>query len=181
MLDGQGGGGVWAIMLALLFLMRGGWGHEGGGHYGHGGALPREGLDHAETNANFRGTNAHIEAEATKAAAANMHNQTLGGLVGIEKTVQFGNYEQLRGFDKLGYENAANTCKIVEAINCNGERTRDLIMKTNYENIIAHKDEIIGKLAAEKAEAKIIAGVLAGFGKGFPGFAGEPACRFAGV
>jgi hypothetical protein len=161
MLDGNGGGGVWAIMLALLFLMRGGWGHEGerGGHhegYGH-----REHLDHVETNANFSREHAHISHVQEQAAAMNMHSQTLGSLAGIKEGVTFNTFEAAKGFDHLRFQASQDTCAITTAIHEEGNRTRWEAYRLEMEERLRAKEERIHILETREMEDNIV-GRLAG-------------------
>ena len=142
--DGMGCGGGWWAWILILFVLMGGWGF-GGNNRGLNEALTRSDLQAGFDNQSVQRGITGIQNGLCDGFYA-MNTTALEGFNGVQRDVMQGNYqlgsqlaenrfaqqqcccETNRNIDAVRYENARNTCDVVNAIKEDGEKTRALIV-----------------------------------------------------
>lgn len=158
--EGFGGGGIWAILLVALFMCGG----NGFGGRGCGGNEMREGIDNAELNARFNSLEgqinnvndlAQLRDNYKESCATNMNvTQQGSNVLAAVAEAKFDNAliakdaqlsaqacccETNRNIDAVRFENEKNTCQVLGAISSEGQATRSLLERMQYEAV---KDEL---------------------------------------
>ena len=150
--DGWGNNGAWWIIILFLFMFMG-WGGNGFGRNNEfQGALTRsdmfEGFNNQDVNAQLRGITNGL-CDGFYAQNTNLLNGFNGiqrdlctGFNGVNANINQARFdmqqcccETNRNIDNVRYENARNTCDIVNAIKADGDATRALITQNTIQDL----------------------------------------------
>ena len=150
--DGWGNNGAWWIIILFLFMFMG-WGGNGFGRNNEfQGALTRsdmfEGFNNQDINAQLRGITNGL-CDGFYAQNTNLLNGFNGiqrdlctGFNGVNANINQARFdmqqcccETNRNIDNVRYENARNTCDIVNAIKADGDATRALITQNTIQDL----------------------------------------------
>lgn len=150
--NNNGFGNDWLALIVLFALF--GWGGNGFGFGGNGGIGGNAALgvqNSVDTTTLLRGQyeigqNVSNQACNTRSDIANATYQTQLGFQNLMSQMSNCCCETQRSIDSVNYNNAKNTCDILTAIHTEGSLTRQEMLKINYENIIANKDNRINEL-----------------------------------
>ena len=139
--DGMfGGNGVWAIFLFFLLA----WGGNGFGGWGNGaaqGALTRGELCQDMNFQSLENAVRGVQSGLCDGFYA-MNTGMLNGFYGVNNAIQQAQFaaqqcccETNRNIDAVRYENAKNTCDIVNAIKADGDATRALMTQNAMQSL----------------------------------------------
>lgn len=158
--DGYGYGGGWFMWIIVLFALMGGWGNGFGRGYGNGPGLTQvemqQGFDTQNILRKLDGINNGL-CDGFYAQNTTMLNGFNGvqrdlcqGFASVNAGIAENRFamqncccETNRNIDAVRYENAQNTCSIVNAVREQGELTRALINNNTMQNLrdkLADKD-----------------------------------------
>lgn len=158
--DGFGCGGGWFMWIIVLFALMGGWGNGFGRGYGNGPGLTQvemqQGFDTQNILRKLDGINNGL-CDGFYAQNTTMLNGFNGvqrdlcqGFASVNSGIAENRFamqncccETNRNIDAVRYENAQNTCSIVNAVREQGELTRALINNNTMQNLrdkLADKD-----------------------------------------
>ena len=164
---GGGGNGMWILLLAFLFMFRGGFGHGGHDGYRDGGHRYADG---AGCHDNY------------KRYDAQFHELRMENL-GMQKTMMQENFHSQLRAQECCCQTQAGLAAIRAEVAQQGAETRCEMRTINNETIIANQAARIASLEREANREATIAGVLAGMHRGhfhgmgvpFGGFIPSPA------
>ena len=140
--DGEfGGNGAW-MMMFLFFLLA--WGGNGFGGWGNGvaqGALTRGELCQDMNFQSLENAVRGVQSGLCDGFYA-MNTGMLNGFYGVNNAIQQAQFaaqqcccETNRNIDAVRYENAKNTCDIVNAIKADGDATRALMTQNEMQSL----------------------------------------------
>ena len=141
--DGEfGGNGAW-MMMFLFFLLA--WGGNGFGGWGNGnaaqGALTRGELCQDMNFQSLENAVRGVQSGLCDGFYA-MNTGMLNGFYGVNNAIQQAQFaaqqcccETNRNIDAVRYENAKNTCDIVNAIKADGDATRALMTQNTMQSL----------------------------------------------
>ena len=140
--DGEfGGNGAW-MMMFLFFLLA--WGGNGFGGWGNGaaqGALTRGELCQDMNFQSLENAVRGVQSGLCDGFYA-MNTGMLNGFYGVNNAIQQAQFaaqqcccETNRNIDAVRYENAKNTCDIVNAIKADGDATRALMTQNEIQSL----------------------------------------------
>lgn len=161
--DGMGFGGGWWAWIFIIFALMGGWGNGFGNNRGLNEALTRSDLQAGFDNQSVQRGIAGIQNGLCDGFYA-QNSTMLNGFNGIQRDVmqtgyQLGSeiaqnrfaaqqccceqkqaiatlgYETNRNIDAVRYENARNTCEIVNAVKEDGEKTRAVMVANTIQEL----------------------------------------------
>lgn len=164
--DGFGGVGLIILLFIFLIALFGG----GFGGLGNRGAAPaiegdlQRGFDYTTIVGKLDGISNGI-CDSTFALNNNIMNgtyQTQLGLANVTSQMQNCCCETNRNIDAVRYENAKNTCDIVNAIRTDGEATRSLITQNTIQQLRDELDQARSALS-NSAQSRYILGELGSY------------------
>lgn len=158
--DGFGCGGGWFMWIIVLFALMGGWGNGFGRGYGNGPGLTQvemqQGFDTQSVLRKLDGIqnglcDGFYAQNTTMLQGFNgVQRDLCQGFANVNAGIAENRYaaqqcccETNRNIDAVRYENAQNTCSIVNAVREQGELTRALINNNTMQNLrdkLADKD-----------------------------------------
>lgn len=161
--DGEfGGNGAW-MMMFLFFLLA--WGGNGFGGWGNGvahGALTRGELCQDMNFQSLENAVRGVQSGLCDGFYA-MNTGMLNGFYGVNNAIQQAQFaaqqcccETNRNIDAVRYENAKNTCDIVNAIKADGDATRALMTQNAMQSLRDQLQTANFQLSQQAQNATII-------------------------
>lgn len=162
-----GGNGAW-MMMFLFFLLA--WGGNGFGGWGNGNAATQGALTRGELCQDMNFQSLENAVRGVQSGLCDgfyaMNTGMLNGFSGVNNAIQQAQFtsqqcccETNRNIDSVRYENAKNTCDIVNAIKADGDATRALMTQNEIQSLRDQLQTANFQLSQQAQSANLISAI----------------------